>query len=197
MFKLNTNQESDISLACPAFPISMILVGKPLLIICPFFCQWNCLKVQVCVCVFICLLIPSVSRVCYLIHSDLLFTSSLFILLFKYSYSFPASLLFSFTKYWNWARLITWNQDLIEQRVETWQKVREMFQHCHLDRLYYYHLFVLWRRRKWCFLTHAMWRDSTLNISSCLLFCNLIKFEIGFEWSPLEPPGSAAQPALI
>lgn len=39
----------------------------------------------------------SVSRVCYLIHSDLL--TSLFILLFKYSYSFPDSLLFSFIKH--------------------------------------------------------------------------------------------------
>lgn len=82
MFKLNTNQESDISLACPAFPISMILVGKPLLIMCPFlFCQWKCLKVQVCVGVFICFLIPSLS-----LESVIWFTLT-FSLLFSFSFS--------------------------------------------------------------------------------------------------------------
>lgn len=85
-----------------------------------FFFQWNGLNMQVCVCVFHLRSDPfSVSRVCYLIHCDLLFNSSLFILLFKYSDSFPASpLLFSFTEYFNLVHLITWNPDLTEQRAE-------------------------------------------------------------------------------
>lgn len=162
---------------------------------CCFFSMKLSESASLCLCVHLLSDPFSVSRVCYLIHCDLLFTSSLFILLCKYSYSFPASpLLFSFTKYFNLAHLITWNPDWTEQRAEMCGKC---YSNAILIIAVYYHLFMVLRRRKWCFLTHTMWRDSTLNISSGLLFCNLIKFEIGFQWSPLEPPGSAAKPALI
>lgn len=58
----STNQESDIYLVCPASPISMTWLESLWLSAFCFvlvFFQWNGLKVQVCVCVFICFLISS------------------------------------------------------------------------------------------------------------------------------------------